>query len=377
MSPRTIFIDSAETLRAMRLELVKESFLAIDTEFHSERRYHPELMLVQIANEKGDVWIVDPKAVSMKALGEALRSAVLITHGGQQDIRILSHDLEIRPAKLFDTQIAAGFLGYKYPLSLQALCKNILSVDVSKVETLTDWSKRPLEEDQIRYAAEDARILFPLYNALIAKVQERNLEDYMWQACTEMVEQQLLPPAVGLSWIHWGVAETLSLDAQRVLTALLEWREETALRKNQSPNYILPRSILLYLAKAHPTSVDKIQNRRVHPTFLQRYGKKVVKVIAKALEGSEEFLLPTPEQKERAEVLKMWVNIYSKEVQIAQGLLLPREIMEGITLHGVSILQDWRRDLMLKRLKAFLRGQEALVLKDGKPSLQPYTAVTP
>lgn len=373
MSPRTIFIDSAEKLRAMRLELVKESFLAIDTEFHSERRYHPELMLVQIANEKGDVWIVDPKEVSMKALGEALRSAILITHGGQQDIRILNHDLEVRPAKLFDTQIAAGFLGYKYPLSLQALCKNILNINVSKVETLTDWSKRPLEEDQIRYAAEDARILFPLYNALIQRVRERGIEDYMWQACAEMVEQQLLPPAVGLSWIHWGVAETLSLDAQRVLTALLEWREETALRKNQSPNYILPRSILLYLAKAHPTTVDKIQNRRVHPTFLQRHGKKVVKVIARALESSDEFLLPTPEQKERAEILRMWVNVYSKEVQIAQRLLLPRDTMEGITLHGVSVLQNWRRELMLKRLKAFLRGQEAMVLKNGKPSLQPYT----
>ena len=81
----------------------------------------------------------------------------------------------------------------------------------------------------------------------------------MWQACDEMVEQQLLPPAVGLSWVHWGVAETLSLDAQRVLTALLEWRENTAMRKNQSPNYILPRKILLYLAKAHPTTVEKFR----------------------------------------------------------------------------------------------------------------------
>ena len=140
MSPRTIFIDSAEKLRAMRLELVKESLLAIDTEFHSERRYHPELMLVQIANEKGDVWIVDPKAVSMKALGEALRSAILITHGGQQDIRILNQDLEIKPAKLFDTQIAAGFLGYKYPLGLQALCKRILD-RIIQSETLTTGLK--------------------------------------------------------------------------------------------------------------------------------------------------------------------------------------------------------------------------------------------
>ena len=137
-----------------------------------------------------------------------------------------------------------------------------------------------------------------------------------------MVEQQLLPPAVGLSWVHWGVAETLNLDAQRVLTALLEWREQTAMRKSSSI-IILPRSILLYLAKAHPTTVEKIQNRKVHPTFLQRYGKKVVKVIAQALQDTDEFLLPTPEQKERAEMLRIWVNIFSKEIKIAPTLLLP------------------------------------------------------
>ena len=81
--------------------------------------------------------------------------------------------MEIRPAKLFDTQIAAGFLGYKYPLGLQTLCSRILDQDISKVETLTDWSKRPLDEEQIRYAADDARILFPLYNALIKEVREQ------------------------------------------------------------------------------------------------------------------------------------------------------------------------------------------------------------
>ena len=170
----------------------------------------------------------------------------------------------------------------------------------------------------------------------------------MWQACEEMVEQQLLPPVVGLSWIHWGVAETLSIDAQRVLTALLEWRELTAMRKNQSPNYILPRSILLYLAKAHQTTVEKIQKRKVHPTFLQRYGKKVVKVIAKALQDTDEFT-STPEQKERAEVLRLWVSIFSKEIQISPSLLLPRDTMEGITFTECLSSRVGEK-LMLQRL---------------------------
>ncbi len=371
MSSRTILIDSAEKLREMRHELVKESVLAIDTEFHSERRYFPELMLVQIANRNGDVWVVDPKSVSMKALGEALRTALLVTHGGQQDIKIFHHDLELRPAKLFDTQIAAGFLGLHYPLNLQVLCEKILGLNISKVETLTDWSKRPLSEDQIRYAADDARVLLPLYDALMEKLQETDKESFMWQACAEMVEQQLMPPIVGLSWVHWGVAQTLDVNSQRVLTALLEWREETAIRKNQSPNYILPRSILLYLAKAKPKSIDEIQNRKVHKSFLQRHGKKVIKVIAEGLQDTDEFLLPTPDQKERAEVLRLWIQIFSKEIGIASSLLLPKDIVEAITLNGVSVLQNWRRDVVLDRLKAFLRGKECIVVQKGHPVLQP------
>jgi len=376
MSPRTIFIDTAEQLREMRLEIARENVLAIDTEFHSEKRYFPELMLVQIATAKGDVWIVDPKAVSMKALGEALRSALLITHGGQQDIRIFHQDLQLRPEKLFDTQIAAGFLGYRYPMGLQTLCERIIQVEVSKGETLTDWSKRPLDPDQVRYAADDARLLFPLYTELLQQIQNRDtpelqLEASMWEACHEMVEQQIVPPAVGLSWIHWGVAENLDINGQRILTNLLEWREETASRKNQAPNYVMSRSILIYLAKTQPKSLDAIQNRRIHPTFIKRHGKTVIKVIKNALQDTDEFLLPTAEQKERAEVLKMWVNIFSKEVNIAPTLLLPKDILEGITLHGVSILQGWRRTLILNRLKQFLRGKESILMKEGKPVLTP------
>ena len=251
------------------IELVKESLLAIDTEFHSERRYHPELMLVQIANEKGDVWTI------RKGLHEGSGESQLChTHHPwrTRHLHFLNQDLEIKLAKLFDTQLRD--LGLQNVSRLQAFCKRIIDLDISKVETLTDWSKRPLDEDQVQYVADDARVLFPLYNALIAEVQKRGLETYMWQACEEMVDQQLLPPVVGLSWIHWGVAETLSSDAQRVLTALLEWRELTAMRKNQSPNYILPRSILLYLAKAHPTTVEKYKTEGFIPRFSNDTVKK-------------------------------------------------------------------------------------------------------
>ena len=157
----------------------------------------------------------------------------------------------------------------------------------------------------------------------------------------------------------------MDLNAQRVLTCLLEWREEMASIKNQSPNYILPRSILLYLARTQPKTTNDIQNRRVHPTFLKRFGKQALKVIQQGLQETDEFILPTPEQKERADILKMWIQLFSKEINVSPNLLLPQDTLEAITLNGVAILQNWRRDVLIDRLKGFLRGYEYIILENG------------
>lgn len=370
MSERTTFVDTPEDLRALQIALVREPLLAIDTEFHSERRYHPEVMLIQIANRSGQVWIVDPKKVPMPPLGQALREATLITHGGQQDIRILHHDLHIVPKRIFDTQIAAGFLGLRYPMGLQELCSTLLQIELSKGESLTDWSSRPLSIEQMEYAADDARVLIRMYDVLIERLSCTDKTQSMWQACNEMVQSVIQPTPVGLSWIQWGVAETLDSTSQRVLTRLMEWREETARHRNKAPNYILPRSILLYLAKKQPSSISEIkQNRKVHPTFIKKYAKQALQVIQQGQMDTDEYLLPTAQQKERREILKLWTQLFAKEVNIAYNLLMTKEIREVMSVNGVSVLQDWRKELMEHRLSRFLRGEECIKLDKGIPSL--------
>jgi ribonuclease D len=376
VSQRTILVDSPEELRALQIALVREPILAIDTEFHSEKRYHPELMLIQIANRAGDVWIVDPKKVPMPPLGQALREATLVTHGGQQDIRILYQDLHIRPKRLFDTQIAAGFLGHRYPMGLQDLCAQTIEQELSKGESLTDWSARPLTQEQIDYAAMDARVLIPLYDALLTDLEAANKDTWIWQACDEMVEHVLQPKPAGLIWTQWGVAETLDLQSQRVLTRLLEWREDTARHRNQSPNYILPRSILIFLAKKQPSTIQDIKkNRKVHPSFIKRYAKDALQVIQQGISDTEDFLIPTNEQKERSEILKLWSQIFAQEIAIAPNLMLPKEMRDAIAVNGVSIIQDWRQHLVADRLNRFLTGQECIGIQQGIPVLIPLSPV--
>ena len=127
---------------------------ALDTEFHRERTYFPRLALVQIAWTGGSA-LIDPLAVDMSALRPLLHSdSLAILHAAQQDLDVLQTACGAIPQRMFDTQLAAGFLGYSTP-SLSSLLASELKVQVAKGDRLTDWLQRPLTDEHRRYAASD------------------------------------------------------------------------------------------------------------------------------------------------------------------------------------------------------------------------------
>ena len=357
---QAILIDTIEKMNEFRQTIAGESIVALDTEFHSEKRYFPELMLLQIANEKGDIWIIDPLKVPLAPLGKAMRHLTIVTHGGDQDITILDRNLELRPAVLFDTQIAAGFLGLHYPMGLDRLLQHRLGVEISKNETMADWSKRPLQSKQIEYAANDVRNLLALYHNLCAELKTKNRLEWVLECCKEMMNSQLHPEPVGLSWLHWGVAETLDLDSQRILANVLEWRDEIAQKKDQSPNYLLPKNSILHIAKSKPNHIQAIHNRSVHPAFLQKYGKELIKVVQEGLKDTDVFEVPSAESKKRNSIIRMWVKIYGEEIGINEDLLLSSKISHQVNFHGLDAIQGWRRDLYLDALQNFLQGKTGI-----------------
>ena len=366
-------VDSLHTLHDLRAQLASEKIIAIDTEFHSENRYFPELMLLQIANKDGQVWIVDPKCINPEPLGAALRNSIIITHGGREDVRILYRELGLKPKKLFDTQIAAGLLGYRFPIGLGHIALELTGKEVSKGETLTDWSIRPLTPKQIEYAAQDARILFSLYEALLKRLKEEKKEDLCWLASTELVLETLQFRYVREDWLHWGLAETLSIESQRVMSALLEWREDVSERKNKPANYILPKLSLIYLAKQHPTHIRQIQNRKINRIFLKKYGADVIKVIKTALESDECFSIPSPEDNEKIEFISLWAKLFGKQVSIAHKLLLPPKLIQVIVCNGLKEIDGWRKDICTEPLLRFLEGKESILFHKDELILKKVT----
>src|SRR5579864_4367809 len=120
---------------------------ALDTEFHGERTYWPRLALVQVA-WPGSIALIDPFAVDMAAFAEILAGpGLLVAHAAEQDLAILVRACGHGPTQLFDTQVAAGFIGMGAP-SLASLVERLLDVRLTKGDRLTDWTRRPLHADQ-------------------------------------------------------------------------------------------------------------------------------------------------------------------------------------------------------------------------------------
>ena len=157
------WVDTDAEFAAVIDRLVAEPRYALDTEFHRERTYYPKLALLQLA-WPGELVLVDPLAVDVRALERLFASdSLAVLHASQQDLDVLTHAARCVPRRLFDTQVAGGFVGYGTP-SLVALLQGELGVSPAKGDRLTDWLRRPLTVDQCEYAAADVAYLLDAHD---------------------------------------------------------------------------------------------------------------------------------------------------------------------------------------------------------------------
>ena len=179
------WIDQQADLDDLLDVLVAEPRYAIDTEFHREKTYFPRLALVQIA-WPGDLVLVDPLAIDPTAFARLFDSpALAVAHASQQDLDVLTHAVGAIPLRLFDTQVAAGFVGYGTP-SLVSLLQGELGITPAKGDRLTDWLRRPLTDTQRAYAAADVASLLELQDLLVAQLSDLGRLAWAEEACEEL-----------------------------------------------------------------------------------------------------------------------------------------------------------------------------------------------
>ena len=185
-----MYIANQESLEAFVDRARSSSVLAIDTEFLREKTYYARLCLLQLATDD-EVVVVDPFAVESLAVIEPLltdESIVKLFHAGDQDLEILYHEVGVLPHPVFDTQIAAALLGQSQQVGYGALVHAECGVSLKKIDSFTDWSRRPLSDSQLEYAADDVVYLPRLYRMMTKELTEKGRLTWLDHDFEELVD---------------------------------------------------------------------------------------------------------------------------------------------------------------------------------------------
>lgn len=363
------WIATGPELAALIAELRAEPVYALDTEFHRERTYHPHVALIQIA-WRGGIALVDPLAVDITPLAEILRAdKLMVAHAAQQDLEVLQYACGALPDRLFDTQLAAGFLGYGTP-SLLNLADAILGVKLSKGDQLADWTRRPIDSQQRAYAIADVSHLMDLYDEIVRRLEGNGRLIWAEDECAALLDAYRGPPDPQTAW--WKIKGSRSLRGSRrgVAQCVAAWRETRASRTDTPLRHVLPDLALAAIVQRAPHSREDLDRIRGLDGRHLRNGAaaELLAAISTGTELPDDALrLPPDVVGDRVDgptvtLLAAWVGQRASELKLDSSLLATRNDLSSLAAGrpGARLAHGWRRELVYEPLQQLLRGEAAL-----------------
>jgi ribonuclease D len=373
------FVADDAALRDVVNDAMSAPLYALDTEFHRERTYFPRLALVQLQWGKTNV-LIDPLAVDPRGLADLLRgSGLAVLHASQQDLEVLRYAVGEVPSRLFDTQLAAGFIGYSTP-SLAALAQSQLKVTLSKGDRMTDWLRRPLTESQCSYARSDVAYLEQLFERISGRVDQLGRTTWVNEACEELRVRPWGESNPADAWLRIKDARALKGEARGVAQALAAWRERRAMATNIPLRRVMSDMALLGIAQAAPRSTEDLAHARgVDERYLN--GSIAREILAAVKEGRERVVeLDTQahdplEKRLRPAVtlVTAWIGELARTAEIDPTLVATNRDIVALLAGGESRLaHGWRRDLVGRDIERLLKGESGLSFDgDGRLRLIP------
>ncbi len=358
--------DQAE-FDALVDELSNASAYALDTEFHRERTYLPQLALVQLAT-LDRIALVDALAVDVHALRRAFDTdSVCVMHAGSQDLEILELATGTVPNRMFDTQIAALFCGYRTS-SLGRLVEGFLGVQLDKSSQLTDWTRRPLPDADLRYAASDVDHLLELRDTLVGRLEERGRLEWAEEEIERLRSKDRTPPDAETLWWKLRGKTKLNGRARGVAQELAAWRDQVAKKQNRPPRTVLSDMPLLALAQRPARNIEQL--RGVRNLDLRRF-KQADQLLAAIQRGTqlpkEAVRLPPKRPENLPDVdgvvalCLAWLAQRAGEEGLDMSVLGTRDDVTSLVLHQKSRLsKGWRDILVGGELRAIIDGTAGL-----------------
>lgn len=372
-------IDSQDSLAELSQRLQSVDWVAIDTEFMREKTYFPVLCLIQLATPDWAVCI-DPLAdISLEPLLEALYRPDLlkIFHAAEQDLELFNQIKGSPPPNLFDSQIAAPLLGFPEQAGYGRLVEMICGRVLDKSQTRTDWSRRPLSEAQLQYAADDVIELVKIYKHLRDQLAETGRTEWLTADWQRLADPERFNRSPDRAWERLKGLDRLSKKARGAAQQLAIWRERMALERDRPRNWILKDATLFDIAKQLPRNFDALSRVRGLPEpVLKRDGNALLKAVSDGQDNAMPLTKktsssPLNESQEAAvDALSAIVRLKGLEHSINPQVLAPRKVLEKFFRGEDSgLTSGWRGKLLADTLNGFMSGELCLRL-DAQAELE-------
>jgi ribonuclease D len=348
----------------------------LDTEFHRERTYYPHLALLQIGWQDS-VALVDPLVVDVGPLAEVLTGpGTMVAHAGDQDIEVLELACGKPPRNLFDTQVAAGFLGMATP-SLSRLAESLLHLVLPKSDRLTDWTRRPLSESQRTYAASDVAHLEDIRAVLASRLEALGRLGWAEAECSELVARRRSTSPPEQVWWRMRDSRSLRGRSRGVAQEVAAWRERRAATLDRPVRHVLPDIALASIANRPPRNRTELTEvRGLEGRSIGRENEAgLLAAVERGLElPASELRLPpeTTVDRDRRPAVALaaaWVGQLAEDLGIDAGLLATRSELSDLLSGRPSRLDDgWRANVVGHPVRALAGGAAALAF-DGAGGL--------
>lgn len=371
-----MYISTYEELSAFCERAARFNAIAVDTEFLRERTYHPRLCLVQVATPDEcvviDVIAIDnlaPLAILMRDEG-----TVKVFHACSQDMEVLNYTLGALPAPIFDTQIAAAFLGERMQASYNGMVHAFCGVTLPKSESLTDWSRRPLTPEQIEYALDDVRYLIKAYDVIMERLDESGRASWVLDEIRPLTDRSHYVVDRRVAFKRVKRVNSLTRRQLAVARELAAWREARAEYSNIPRKWLMSDEVLIALSKRPPHDAASLRRVRGTEQLSDADVAGALSVIARGESCPADkypFIARThkpasPELESVIDLMYALIRLVGERSGVATAMIASRDDLVDYVDHPQDspLREGWRFELVGTLIDDLLNGDIGLTVKD-------------
>jgi len=373
-------IIATDELADLCKRLAQHSFVAIDTEFMREQTYWPRLCLIQLAGPK-DQALVDPlhPGISLQPFFDLMadEGVVKVFHAARQDLEIVWNQARLIPHPIFDTQVAAMVCGFGESVSYVNLVKQITNHDLDKTSRFTDWSRRPLSQQQLAYALGDVTHLRDVYLRLKGDLEKDGRESWLDEEMAGLIDPGTYETVPEEAWRRLKL-RVKNRKGLAVLIELAAWRERAAQAQDVPRNRILRDEALYDIASHAPTETAQLSHLRTLSEGFSKSARarEIVEVVKRGLARDPKSVplvragLPLPAEKVAlVDLLRVLLKSCAARHKVAPRLIADGDDLERLAVEDapdVAAMRGWRYELFGVLVEKLKRGELALKVDGGE-----------